>query len=1117
MSENIEIGRHTLILTTAGSFTVAGRRLADPVDTAEKLGKLILWAARKLGGLKPVPLPGGEPAPARVWVVGGAVALLVGGAAEDEDGGHTGGLGRALAPLVEQGWELRGGAGPAVIVARGRGPERLTVEILPERHPWLAGEDSAVVDDAVELGRRLGAWFDATGVLPTTNAAHSGAAVLDHIMAGRSASGRGAVLSSPGTLPAWVTLPMRIQPPWATDIDQIEREFQHCDELICLTQDSPALASAGMLTFGYGASEPLDAAAAAAAASSAKRPFGTWLVELPAAEDLQLPNGLPLPHPQMAVSHRVQAWITTEDLAGLTADVRDGGAGLTIEQLDVSEAVVWRQQNRVLEAWATKLRTARERFVNDPALLRLISLAINEYLTAMADPHMWALQDEPPGDSVSADDNLRHHYQPVFAATIAAHARWRTRRAAMRISREHRCWPIYIEDTTMVYGPTPAEADEPPIDLADTHTRLGRLITAARTELTQQTILALLLAESTDDVRAALTAALGLSAIPAGHAGPEIAAGTPVRVGESTPSVDGDREPEVQTSDDEVAAAEQGTAEPDPTPTGSEHQDGRSTARRRAPKRGQPVELGGNPAAVLHTDGLWMADGTKKELNEPISHVGQVAELAYTHQLGYQLAPGYGEPGQVWITEEACRAFGIDVDTVLEKKPKDRDGVLREITQEIPFVAAAVADGWQLGGAGEGGAARLGIWTRVFPADKTRKGVWVALIPGMASPDDSPKIVGNVPVLIDGSNDDGGVNLAPAATVAHRLKMLADALRFPLKINPGVTAIDLMKQTRPKGTTIEEWINGPLAPSTFDLPFTINDVEREFNWTRTLTTDEQKCLYVHAYDRGGSYPAAIAGLELPIGEPVHFPDGSVFEDPQRLKELIKAPGLVTIVIPKQQDWRVPFLLNPAGLQFTSPKPTTTARLQHALVQGYKPTVVEAYTWPNHGRVLKGFYERVRDASVSLDINDADAQAARNQSKVIRNTGIGLLGSDTNLKGKTGYDPMKRYSIVGKASANIAYRIDQIGQATDRWPVAAEKDTVLYVSDSPDPRAAWPGEPATWGRGFGQYKHEGSALLVDHIQYLNGGAYKGKAALLDPDEWAELHPRCATHADAEAGS
>lgn len=1097
MSADVQIGRHALILATAGSFTVAGRRLTDPVDTADKLGKLILWAAQKHGGLQPLPVPGGETSPARVWVVGGAVTLLTGSDTQDEE--PEVGLGRALASLVDQGWELRGGTGSAVIVSRGAGPERVTVEVLPERQPWLAGQDSAVVDDAVELGRRLTAWYGATGTLPGTNGARSGAAVLDQIRAARSAKGRGTVVSAPGALPAWVSLDVRIQPAWAADADQIEREFRHCDELICLTQESPALASAGMLTFGYGPSEPLDAAAAAAAAAAPKRPFGAWLVELPAAEELQLPKALPLPHPQMAVGHRVQAWITTEDLDGLTADIRGGGAGLTIDQLAVTEAIVWRQQNRVLEAWAKTLRTAREAFASDPALLSLIDQAIDDYLTAMADADLWADPD---------DEGLRHHYQPVFAATIAAHIRWRMRRAAMRIHGGYRCWPIYIEDTTMVYGPARAEEGDPAVDLSDTRTHLGRIITVARAELTEQTILALLLAESTDDARSALTAALGLPASGTSHAAPVVAARAPATL----PPADGESGPPTQPA--AVATTEQAQDQPGATTAAADNQD-RDPGRRRAPQRSKPSDLGGTPAAVLDVDGLWMPDGTRHDVPSSVTHIGHVAELAYTHNLGYLLTPGYGEPGQIWVTDEVCRRFGIDVDTALEKRPKDRDAVLREITHGIPFVNEALADGWKLGGGGEGAGTRLGTWTRVYPSDEQRKGVWVALIPGMASTTDSPKDVDNVPILVDGPSDDG-ITLPPPDRIARRLKLLADALRFPFKVNAGVTAIDLMVASRPKGTTLDEWRNGPLAPSTFELPFTTNDIERDFNWTRTLTSEEQKCRYVHAYDRGGSYPAAIAGLELPIGEPIHYPDGSVFEDPEQLAQLIKAPGLVTIIVPEPKDWRVPFLLNPAGLQFTSPKQTTTARLAQAVEQGYTPTIVEAYSWPNHGRVLIGFYERVRDASLTLDTDDPDEQAARNQSKVVRSVAIGLMGSDQNLKGKTGYDPMKRLSIIGKASANIAYRIDQILQATDRSPVAVEKDTVLYVSDDPDPKSAWPGGPKTWGRGFGQYKHEGSALLAEHAEYLNGSHYKGKAALLDPDEWAELLPTLPGPVDAKRG-
>ncbi len=1111
MSAPVDIGRHIVILTPTGSFNTAGRRLAGPVDTIDKLGKLIRWA-RENGGLQPIPSPGDEPVPARVWVIGGAVRLLT-GTPDDSTDNPTDHLSQALAPLVDDGWELRKGTGTALVLTHDRGPDPVVVEILAEQQPWLAAGDDSITDDADELGRRLGRWYAALGVLPGSSGALSGAAVVDHIMTAR-AGGRGVVVSEPGLLPAWVTPELRIQPTWSATVDQAEHEFRHCDELMCLTQQSPALASAGMLTFGHGQSQALEAdAAATAAASAQKRPSGLWLVDLPAAKDLDLPEALPLPHPQMAADHRVQAWVTTEDLDGLAKDVRDGGAGLAVEQLGISEAIIWPQKTRILDTWAKRLRGALESFADHAPLRTLVEAAAADYLAALADPDMWA------------DEGMQHHYQPAWAAAIATHIRMRGRRAAMRISREYRAWPLYIEGASMVYSPSAAEEGSAPVDLSDTHTRLGRLVVATRAELTEQTILAVLLSESTTEVAAALTAALGIDAAVDSNRSDESDTDEPAAGGDTT---EASYEPQAESTPETQPAETGDSGDPavaDETATVPDDKPAPKTATRPRRSTTGRTGLGGTPAAVLHTDGLWMPDGTKIDPTEPITHLGHVAELAYAYNLGYQLTPargekpGYGEPGQIWITENACREFGIDVDTLVDAKPKRRDEVMREITQGIPFVAAAVADGWRLGGGKDDDSTprtpRLGIWTRVFPADKTRKGVWVVVIPGMASGGDSFQDVRNVPILIDRATEDG-IELPPPVTVARRLKLFADAHRFPWKVNPGVTAMDLMIQCRPKGTTIADWRDGPLAPSTFEVPFTVNDVERDFNWTRTPTADEMTCRYVHAYDRGGSYPAAIAGLELPIGEPVHYPDGSVFEDPARLEQLLKAPGLVTIVVPEQQDWRVPFLLNPAGLQFTGPKPVTTARLDRAVQLGYKPIIVEAYTWPDHGRVLIGWYERVRDASSVLDTDDPDAQAARDQSKVVRSVGIGLMGSDSNMKGKTGYDPMKRLSIVGKASANIAYRLDLIGKNTTRWPVAAEKDTVLYVSDSPDPQVAWPGEPETWGRGFGQYKHEGSALMAEHVEYLNGGSYKGKAALLDPDEWAELVPRLNGPADAKSG-
>jgi len=304
--------------------------------------------------------------------------------------------------------------------------------------------------------------------------------------------------------------------------------------------------------------------------------------------------------------------------------------------------------------------------------------------------------------------------------------------------------------------------------------------------------------------------------------------------------------------------------------------------------------------------------------------------------------------------------------------------------------------------------------------------------------------------------------------------------------------VDLMLQTRTKTWSPQEWKEVVFAPSTTSPPFGIGDVESDFDWSRTPTTDEGQCRYVHAYDRGGSYVAGIAGLELPIGDPVHHPDGAAFD--------AKTPGYWLAEIPETADWRMPYVLNPRGIQFTGPKWMTTPTLERALALGYQPEILEAWTWPQHGRVLLGWYERFRDASSSLDTDDPDAQAARNQAKVIRTHGIGIIGSDEHLKGKTAYSPERRLHVLAKAKANIVYRLQQIGEKTGQWPLAVATDTVLYASNDPDPVTAWPGGPESFGRGFGQYKPEGSALLAEHLEHLNGRDYRGKRDLIPAAEW-----------------
>ena len=1051
------VDRHVVIVTAAGSFTAAGERLTGPVDDVDKLEKLIGWVHQR-GGLQSLPAAAdGETEPARVWLVGAAGSILV-DSRDSTEGAETERIGQALASLVTRGWELRARPTGALMLTRGQGAQRLCVEVLAEPQPWLAAGSADVAEDPTELGRRLRQWYAAVGVLPATSGATSAAVLSDNIMRAREGR-RGPVVSAPTPLPAWVQPEVRIQPVWCATAAEVEQQFERSDVVVRLAQQCPQLASAGMLTLGYGQPQVLDAAAAAAAAAEPKRRFGLWRVTLPPTDDLALPAMLPPPHPQMSADVAVEAWVSTEDIDGLVKDVRDGGAGLTVEQLAVGEAIVWPQQSRVLEAWATRLREARETFRDDLVLQGLVEAAAADYLTALADPEAWS------------QDAWRQHFQPAWAAAIATHVRFRGRRAAMRISREYRAWPAYVRDADMIYTPGRDESTGTPIDLSDSHTRLGRLVITRQAELTDQAVIAVLLAESRAEVAEALTAALGVPADYDEKPTPALPDSDPLSA-----VADGETPAVQDIAADDAAPAQDESVESSSAPSDDESPPTGTTRPRRSTSAPQTA-TGGAPAAVLHTDGLWLTDGTHVELPEPIAHVGQVAELAYTHHIGYQLTPKFAEPGQIWITEEACDAYGIDVEAISRR---DRAKSLRQLTEGIDFVTLAVNQGWSLGGGGDDPTAqRLGTWTRVYREDK--RGVMIALIPGMGTGADEMPILAGDPT---------------PAQIARRLQLLADALQFPWKINAGVTAVDLMLQTRTKKWSPQEWRSVVFAPSTTSPPFGIGDVESDFDWSRRPTAEEGQCRYLHAYDRGGSYVAGIAGLELPIGEPVHHPDGAEFD--------AKTPGYWLAEIPDDADWRLPYVLNPRGVQFTGPKWVTTPTMERALALGYQPEILEAWTWPKHGRVLLGWYERFRDASSSLDTDDPDAQAARKQAKVIRTHGIGIIGSDEHLKGKTAYSPERRIHILAKAKANIVYRLHQIGEKSERWPLAVATDTVLYASDDPDPVTAWPGDPKAFGRGFGQYKPEASGLLAEHLDHLNGRDYRGKQELTPYEQWCTEH-------------
>ncbi|WP_137725620.1 hypothetical protein [Prescottella subtropica] len=511
---------HALIVTAAGFSTPSGKFWPSPVDSIDKLDKLIGWAA-----LQPLG------SPAQVWLVGVDACADLGweidpGSEDDVDDLEQlrvravaelhDAISVTLPPLIAAGWELRGDPGHVIHLSRRIGKATQMVDVILEPYVWtfwnkdfgwgnrigdmgVLGSPTAgtyLPDDdapaARELGRRLAWCAQHLGVLPGPTPARTGAVVLDKIRRERTRAGKGLVVDTAGPMPVIDGAPRGDFEPaagWARVPDS--DDLDDIAELVTIDQRAAYLASAGMLSLGYGTPQYLTGADAAAAAATDKPAFGIWRVTLPAAGQYALPEKLPLPHPAMRDDQPVQTWITTVSLDGLCAPVADGGMGLDVDDLDVTEAWVYPQQGRVLDKWAKVLREARAVAVesDDAAMKRFLGACYKGYIGRMVNPDMWTAT------------RMQHHHQPLWRAAIIAHCRWRGRRVAMRIARETGRWPLTTITDSWVYLLAAGQ------QIADDSDALGKMTVEKHTELTDEMICEFAAAETTHELRAAITQA----------------------------------------------------------------------------------------------------------------------------------------------------------------------------------------------------------------------------------------------------------------------------------------------------------------------------------------------------------------------------------------------------------------------------------------------------------------------------------------------------------------------------------------------------------------------------------------------------------------------------------
>ena len=530
---------HAMIVTSTKVLSPSGIVLVDkPVDSVDKLLKVLEWRQRRQP-LSPAGLP------AQVWVIDAACAQL-GWGPDDVDPGDEADysdeelregrmktdviarlddatrelLGPYLTPQGEDGWHLYQPGeeiGYRLHLSHTAGNRKLMVDVILEGWAWTArinhdrmgilGSETAgtlidfddEMDTARELARRLCWHVDHLGVLPGITPARTGAVILDRIFRDRRKTGRGTIVDAPVPLP-----PIDI-----TDADELEpvivwsrgwidtEELDAADELVTIDQRASYLASAGMINLGYGELVHHGTGAEELAHTSSPLPFGVWQITLPAADTLALPDKLPLPHPRMRTDRPVTTWVTTETIISLTAPIPDGGAGLDIADLAISESWTTTDQGQVLKRWKELLAAARKAAVeaDDPILKSMVTDIYKGYLGRIAGDRNW-------------DSHMRHHYQPIWAAAIKAHARHRSRAKAMKLAREHNIWPIKgLTDAWTYLAPAGA-------DLADELTYLGKFVIEKRRPLDDDVILALLSAATPTEVRKAINTAYTASGQP---------------------------------------------------------------------------------------------------------------------------------------------------------------------------------------------------------------------------------------------------------------------------------------------------------------------------------------------------------------------------------------------------------------------------------------------------------------------------------------------------------------------------------------------------------------------------------------------------------------------------
>lgn len=236
--------------------------------------------------------------------------------------------------------------------------------------------------------------------------------------------------------------------------------------------------------------------------------------------------------------------------------------------------------------------------------------------------------------------------------------------------------------------------------------------------------------------------------------------------------------------------------------------------------------------------------------------------------------------------------------------------------------------------------------------------------------------------------------------------------------------------------TSDSWLR-PKARATA-LPPPLGDGlvrELQLDWWRVPNSSERNFRYLHGLDVNGAFLAVAGSIELPTGE-AELRDWPTFDKRQ--------PGLWHVELPPWSgDLPPPWPREGSDAWVTTP---TMELLDEA---GVSP--MEAWIWPEHGRYLRGWQERLRDARAFLVERREWSGPAGVAVKAVYQMGPGRLASKLRDASPPERDPLYQpywdLAIIAESRCRLWRRLRALPVA----PVAVYRDAAFFLSSRATPR------------------------------------------------------------------